>query len=136
MPHIISHIEKSLRSGANFLKSFHSKVAAPKIWRCYTWQTKGGFVSMILRNEAQLSPFPPHIPIKKERKITAVKLNWGRKDLPELIEAQMELDRPRVRRAMRRKGKAETIADERAALANSLANALGLSVVENAHEES
>jgi len=56
---------------------------------------------------------------------------WGRKDLPELIEAQKELDRPRVGRTVRREGKAETIADERAALADSLANAPGWSVVES-----
>ena len=37
-----------------------------------------------------MSPFPPHIPIKKGRKITAAKPTWGRKDLPELIEAQIE----------------------------------------------
>ena len=71
-----------------------------------------------------------YIPIKKGRKITAVKLTWGRKDLPELIEAQKELDRPRVGRTVRREGKAETIADERAALADSLANAPGWNVIE------
>lgn len=70
-----------------------------------------------------------HIPIKKGRKITAVKLTWGRKDLPELIEAQKELDRPRVGRTVRREGKTETIADERAALADSLANAPGWNVI-------
>ena len=62
-----------------------------------------------------------YVPIKKGRKITSVKLTWGRKDLPELIEAQKELDRPRVGRTVRREGKAETIADERAALAASKA---------------
>ena len=71
-----------------------------------------------------------YIPMKKGRKITAVKLTWGRKDLPELIEAQKELDRPRVGRTVRREGKAETISDERAALADSLANAPGWSVIE------
>ena len=50
--------------------------------------------------------------------------------LPELIEAHKELDRSRVGRTVRREGKAETIADERAALANSLANAPGWSVIE------
>jgi uncharacterized protein YerC len=64
-----------------------------------------------------------YIPIKRGRKISAVKLTWGRKDMPELIEAQKELDRPRVGRTVRRAGKAEAIADERAALADSLANA-------------
>jgi hypothetical protein len=71
-----------------------------------------------------------YVPIKRGRKITAVKLTWGRKDMPELIEAQKELDRPRVGRTVRREGKAETIADERAALADSLANAPGWSVIE------
>jgi hypothetical protein len=47
-----------------------------------------------------------------------------------LIEAQKELDRPRVGRTVRREGKAETIADERAALADSLANAPGWNVLE------
>lgn len=55
---------------------------------------------------------------------------WGRKDQPELIEAQKELDRPRVGRTLRREDKAETVADERAALADSLANAPGSSVIE------
>ena len=45
----------------------------------------------------------------------------------DLIEAQKELDRPRVGRTVRWEGKAETIADERAALADSLANAPGWS---------
>jgi plasmid replication initiation protein len=76
-----------------------------------------------------------YVPIKRGRKITAVKLTWGRKDLPELIEAQKELDRPRVGRIVRREGKTETIANERAVLADSLANAPGWSVIENAPEE-
>lgn len=69
-----------------------------------------------------------YIPIKRGRKITAVKLTGGRKDVPNLIEAQKELDRPRVGRTMRREGKTETIAYERAALADSLADAPGWSV--------
>jgi hypothetical protein len=39
-------------------------------------------------------------------------VTWGRKDLPELIEAQKELDRTRLGR----EGNAETIVDERAKL--------------------
>jgi hypothetical protein len=50
--------------------------------------------------------------------------------MPELIEAQKELDRPRVCRTARREDKVETVADERAVLAESLANAPGLSVLE------
>ena len=41
-----------------------------------------------------------------------------------------EPDRPRMGRTVRREGKAETIANERAALADSLANAPGWSVIE------
>jgi hypothetical protein len=52
-----------------------------------------------------------------------------------LIEAQKELDLPRVGRTVRREGKAETIADERAALTDSLANATDWSVIEDTHEE-
>ena len=55
------------------------------------------------------------------RGVAAVKLTWGRKDLPELIEAQKELDRPRVGRTARREDKVEAIADERAALAERVA---------------
>jgi hypothetical protein len=72
-----------------------------------------------------------YVPIKRGRKITAVKLTWGRKDMPELIEAQKELDRPRVGRTARREDKVETVADDRAALAESLANAPGLSLIED-----
>ena len=54
-----------------------------------------------------------------------MKLTWGRKYLPELTEAKIELDCPRVGRTVRREGKAETIADERVALADSLSNSLG-----------
>lgn len=71
-----------------------------------------------------------YILIKRGRKITAVKLTWDRKDLPELIEAQKELDRPRVGRTVRREGKADAIADERSALAESLANATTWSAIE------
>ena len=62
-------------------------------------------------------------PIKRGRKYVGVKLIWGKKDRPELIEAMKELDRPKVGRSVRREGKAEAIIAERAALANSLAAA-------------
>ena len=70
-------------------------------------------------------------PIKTGRKFTGVKLNWGLKGREELIEAQKELDRSKVGRSVRREGKAETIAEERAALADSLANAPGWNVLED-----
>lgn len=72
-----------------------------------------------------------YIPIKRGRGVAAVKLTWGRKDLPELIEAQKELDRPRVGRTVRREGKVEAIADERAALADALAKAPNWNVIED-----
>lgn len=62
-------------------------------------------------------------PIKRGRKYVGVKLIWGKKDRPELIEAMKELDRPKVGRSVRREGKAEAVIAERAALANSLAAA-------------
>lgn len=65
-------------------------------------------------------------PIKRGRRIVAVELAWGKKDPADLIEAQKELDRPRVGRTARRNGVVETIAQERHRLAESLAQA-GLS---------
>lgn len=62
-----------------------------------------------------------YIPLKQGRKITGVRLTWGLKDRAELIEAQRELDRPRVGRTARREGKVEAIAAERARIAESLA---------------
>lgn len=70
-------------------------------------------------------------PIKTGRKFTGVRLNWGLKGRDELIEAQKELNRPKVGRSVRREGKAETIAEERAVLASSLANAPGWNVIED-----
>ena len=63
------------------------------------------------------------IPIKQGRKVVGVTLTWGQKDHAARVEALKELDRPKTGRKVRREGKAETIADERAALADSLANA-------------
>jgi hypothetical protein len=55
----------------------------------------------------------------------------GQEEQAEMIQAQRELDRPRVGRTARREDKAETIADERVALADSLANAPGWNVIED-----
>jgi hypothetical protein len=66
-------------------------------------------------------------PIKRGRAIVGVRLAWGLKDRVELVKAQKELDRPRIGRTARRAGLVETIADERHRLAESLANAPGLS---------
>jgi hypothetical protein len=65
-------------------------------------------------------------PIKRGRRITGIELAWGKKEQADLIEAQRELDRPRVGRMARRDGVVETIAQERYRLAESLANAPGL----------
>jgi len=65
-------------------------------------------------------------PIKRGRRIVGVRLAWGLKGRAELVEAQKELDRPRVGRKARRDGLVETIAQERHRLAESLANAPGL----------
>jgi len=66
-------------------------------------------------------------PIKRGRRIVGVRLAWGLKDRAELVKAQRELDRPRVGRTARRAGLVETIAEERHRMAESLANAPGLS---------
>jgi len=66
-------------------------------------------------------------PIKQGRRIVGVRLAWGLKDRAGLVKAQKELDRPRVGRTARRAGLVETIAAERYRLAESLANAPGLS---------
>jgi hypothetical protein len=72
-------------------------------------------------------------PIKRGRRIVAIELAWGRKAVPDLIETQRELDRPRIGRTARRDGLVETIADERHRLAESLANAPGLGRTEPEH---
>ncbi len=66
-------------------------------------------------------------PIKRGRRISGVRLAWGLKDRAELVKAQKELERPRIGRTARRAGLVETIAEERHRLAESLANAPGLS---------
>ena len=65
-------------------------------------------------------------PTKRGRRVTGVRLAWGRKATPDLVETQRELDRPRVGRTARRDGLVETIAQERHRLAESLANAPSL----------
>jgi len=67
-----------------------------------------------------------YMPLKRGRRVVGVRLAWGHKDAPDLIETQRELDRTRVGRAARRDGLVETIAQERHRLAESLANAPGL----------
>lgn len=67
-----------------------------------------------------------YVPLKRGRRIVGVRLTWGLKAQDELVEAQRELDRPRVGRVARRDGKAEVIAQERQRLAESLANAPGI----------
>jgi hypothetical protein len=67
-----------------------------------------------------------YTPLKRGRRVVGIRLAWGTKATPDLIETQRELDRPRVGRTARRDGLVQTIAQERAALAESLANAPGL----------
>ena len=66
-------------------------------------------------------------PMRRGRRVVGVRIAWGRKAVPDLVETQKELDRPRVGRTARRDGLVETIAQERHRLAESLANAPGLS---------
>jgi len=70
-----------------------------------------------------------YMPMKQGRRVMGVRLFWGLKDRDDLAEAQRELDRPRVGRKARRAGLVETIAQERHRLAESLANAPGVSRV-------
>lgn len=64
-----------------------------------------------------------YLPLKRGRKIFGLRLSWGLKAGDELIEAQRELERPRVGRTARRDGLVESIAQERQRLADSLASA-------------
>jgi len=68
-----------------------------------------------------------YMPLKQGRRVVGVRLAWGLKDHVGLVEAQRELDRPRIGRTARRAGLVETIAEERHRLSESLANAPGLS---------
>lgn len=74
-----------------------------------------------------------YAPLKRGRRIMGVRLAWGRKAAPDLIETQKELDRPRVGRTARRDGLVETIAQERHRIAESLANAPGLNRPSDPH---
>jgi hypothetical protein len=67
--------------------------------------------------------FAAYTPVKRGRRITAVKLIWGLKDRDDLIAAAQELDRPRVGRVARRQGQVDHIAQERQDLADRLADA-------------
>lgn len=71
-----------------------------------------------------------YMPVKQGRRIVGVKIAWGLKERAELVKAQKELDRPRVGRKERRAGLVETITQERHRIAESLANAPGLSRTE------
>lgn len=62
-------------------------------------------------------------PLKQGKRIVGVRLVWGLKDRDALVEAQKELDRPRVGRTARREGLVEAIAAERQRIAESLAAA-------------
>lgn len=62
-----------------------------------------------------------YMPVKHGKRIVGVQLIWGLKDRDALVEAQKELDRPRVGRSARREGLVENIAAERQRIAESLA---------------
>jgi len=72
-----------------------------------------------------------YTPLKRGRRVVGVRLAWGHKAAPDLIETQRELDRTRAGRTARRDGLVETIAQERYRLAENLANATALHVVED-----
>ena len=62
-------------------------------------------------------------PLKQGKRVVGVRLAWGLKDRAALVEAQKELDRPRIGRTARRDGLVEAIAAERQRIAESLAAA-------------
>lgn len=68
-----------------------------------------------------------YMPLKQGRRVAGVRIAWGVKAVPDLIQTQKELDRPRIGRKARRAGLVETITQERHRIAESLANAPGLS---------
>lgn len=72
-------------------------------------------------------------PVKRGKRIVGVTLIWGLKDRAGLIEAQRELDRPRVGRIARREELVESIAAERQKIAESLAAAPPMSRPRPAH---
>ena len=64
-----------------------------------------------------------YMPLKRGRRVVGVRLSWSLKGRDELVEAQKELDRPRVGRTARRDELVETIAQTRQRIAESLASA-------------
>lgn len=74
-----------------------------------------------------------YMPLKQGRRVAGVRIVWGLKAVPDLIQTQKELDRPRIGRKARRAGLVETITQERHRIAESLANAPGLSRTEPDH---
>ena len=64
-----------------------------------------------------------YMPLKRGRRVVGVQLHWSLKDREELVEAQRELERPRVGRTARRDHLVETIAQTRQRIAESLASA-------------
>jgi hypothetical protein len=93
--------------------------------RLKTWQhLKSRALDPAIAEISHLAGFTAmYTPLKRGRRVVGVRLAWGHKAAPDLIETQKELDRPRVGRTARRDGVVETIAQERHMLAESLAQA-------------
>jgi hypothetical protein len=93
--------------------------------RLKTWQhLKSRALDPAIAEISHLAGFTAmYTPLKRGRRVVGVRLAWGHKAAPDLIETQRELDRPRVGRTARRDGVVETIAQERHMLAESLARA-------------
>lgn len=89
------------------------------------WQDLRRFaIERAVAEISQLAGFTvAYMPLKRGRRVVGVRLAWGHKEPADLIEAQRELDRPRVGRTARRSGQVETVAQERHRLAESLAQA-------------
>jgi len=93
------------------------------------WQDMRRFVlDRAIAEINQLAGFhAAYQPLKQGRRVAGVRLAWGVKDRADLVKTHQELERPRVGRKARRAGLVETIAQERHRIAESLANAPGLS---------